>query len=325
MTNVYSHRIISGGSPRRRLAFLVAAALAVTAVGGLSTPRSAWAWDPGASSGDSEARLVALHNQARASAGLRTLTLDPRLRTIARWRAKDLAERDYLSHTIKGTSRNVFWYMQYRYDYCFRVAGENLGTLRWDGAGEADASKWVFDAWMKSAGHRTNILGKAWDSIGVGAYRASDGTFKWTVLFADRCASSGGGPAPASNGSVSANANPRSTPRPIAEPMPRAFPRPAPRTPTVPETVTQLSPTQSPAPASPPTELPALTGDTDRPTPTPPPWHPSGGPSPVPVGDLQPSARPRPPGFGLGLPDHVADIGLAHSILMLVIRPLLGA
>lgn len=324
MTNSLPRRREPGTHPRRHLTLLASFALALAALGGFATPRTTFAWDTGGYSGASETRLVALHNGARASAGLPTLKFDSRLRAIARWRARDLAERDYFSHTIKGTSRNVFWYLQYKYDYCFKVAGENLGTLRWDGASEAEVTNWVFDAWIKSAGHRRNILGRAWDSIGVGAYRGSDGTFKWTVLFADRCATAGRDPAPATNGSASASANVQPTPRPIAEPMPRAFPRPAPRTTPVAGIAIPESPTSSPDSAPSPTPLPALTGETDRQMLTPPQWLPSSAPSRVPVGDPQPSARPGPPDFGFSLPDQYADIGLAHSILMLVIRPLLG-
>ena len=82
-----------------------------------------------------------------------------------------MIERDYFSHTIKGTDHNVFWYMQHEYGYCFKVAGENIGTVTWNGASEEDATNWVFDAFMKSEGHRANIMGKAWDVVAVGAYK----------------------------------------------------------------------------------------------------------------------------------------------------------
>ena len=66
-----------------------------------------------------------------------------------------MVERDYFSHTIKGTDRhNVFWYMQHEYDYCFKLAGENIGTVTWEGASEEDVTNWVFDAFMDSDGHR---------------------------------------------------------------------------------------------------------------------------------------------------------------------------
>jgi uncharacterized protein YkwD len=118
----------------RRFTVMVALAFAVTSVGLLAIPTAAFAWDAGTYSSTSEAQLISLQNQARASAGLKALRLDTALRTIARWRSKDMIDRDYFSHTIKGTSKNVFWYMQYTYHYCFKTAGENIGTVQWTGA-----------------------------------------------------------------------------------------------------------------------------------------------------------------------------------------------
>ncbi|MBA3865103.1 MAG: hypothetical protein H0X42_01955 [Solirubrobacterales bacterium] len=45
---------------------------------------------------------------------------------------------------------------------CWR-AGENIA---WDTAGLANV-RWIFSAWMQSAGHRENILG-AYAQIGIG-------------------------------------------------------------------------------------------------------------------------------------------------------------
>ena len=112
----------------------LALAIGLSAGGLLMAPMPVLGWDPGAFSNASEDQLVVLQNQARASAGLRTLRADRTLQAAARWRARDMAQRDYFGHTIEGTDRKVFWYLQYKYDYCFKVAGENLGTVTWEGA-----------------------------------------------------------------------------------------------------------------------------------------------------------------------------------------------
>ena len=98
-----------------------------------------------------------------------------------------MVERDYFSHAIKGTDRKVFWYMEHEYAYCFKVGGENIGTVTWRGASEEDATRWVFDRFMGSSGHRENIVGPAWDTVAVGAYKSTGDTFVWTVLFAVSC------------------------------------------------------------------------------------------------------------------------------------------
>ncbi|HEX5827216.1 MAG TPA: hypothetical protein VFY23_06825, partial [Candidatus Limnocylindrales bacterium] len=132
----------------RRLALLVALAFAVTSLGSFALPRTVLGWDTNTYGSGSETLLISLQNQARASGGRKALKQDLALRKIARWRSKDMIERNYFSHTIKGTSRNVFWYMQHKYGYCFKLAGENIGTVKWPGASEDDATKWVYEQFM---------------------------------------------------------------------------------------------------------------------------------------------------------------------------------
>ncbi|MEI7745730.1 MAG: CAP domain-containing protein, partial [Chloroflexota bacterium] len=193
-------------APQRHLALLVALAFLLTSIGLLGTAATARAWDEGAFSSGSESQLISLQNQARAAGGLRTLTLDTDLRVIARWRSADMVDRNYFSHTIPGGGHLVFWYMQYKYSYCFNLAGENIGTVTWPGASESDVTAYVFDSFMKSSGHRANIMGKAWDHVAVGAIRTTGDKYVWTALFADNCAAA--------------------TPKPTAKPTPKPTPKP---------------------------------------------------------------------------------------------------
>ena len=262
----------------------LALAIGLSAGGLLMAPMPVLAWDPGAFSNASEDQLVVLQNQARASAGLRTLRADRTLQAAARWRARDMAQRGYFGHTIEGTDRKVFWYLQYKYDYCFKVAGENLGTVTWEGASAEEVSAWAFDAWMNSAGHRAAILGEAWDSIGVGAYRAEDGRYVWTVLFADRCGSAAVSPKP------TAKPTPKPTPRPTAKPTPRQIAKPKPTPKPTPRPTAK--PTPKPAPRSTPVAIPRPTSSpaaTAHPPATPGPTSAAVDPTRLPV-----SARAEP-------------------------------
>jgi len=150
---------------RGRLATLVAAAFLAANVGVFALPAAVAAWDAGAFSAAAEAELFQLTNQARASAGLPALTLDSSLTSIARWRSKDMIVRDYFSHDIPG-SGSVFDVLQEK-GYCFDLAGENIG---WTTAGDDAAAQAVQVMFMNSAGHRANILGPAWNAVGIGAY-----------------------------------------------------------------------------------------------------------------------------------------------------------
>ena len=241
----------------RRFATILAVAFAVSAIGLLGLPRTTLAWDSNSFSSASESQLVSLTNQARAAAGLRSLKVDSALTSIARWRSKDMIDRDYFSHTILGTSYNVFHVLDTK-GYCYHIAGENIG---WNNYPDDVATDTVQRQFMDSAGHRANILGTAWDAVGIGAYKSATGKKMWTVIFADRCGST-------------------STPKPTPKPTPRQTPRPTPR------------PTTKPHPT--PTPKPDIKA-TPRPTPT---ATPSAAPDPTAIPSA--SEPPDGNGLGLG-------------------------
>ncbi len=211
---------------QRRVAVLVAIAVAVSSLVSVAQPASTFAWDANAFSSGSEKDLLTLTNRSRASAGLKALKVSETLTSIARWRSKDMIERDYFSHDIPGYGQ-VFKKMDAK-GYCYKLAGENIG---WNTYPDDLATAAIHQMFMESDGHRKNILGKAWDTIGIGAYKGPDGKKMWTVLFADRA------------GCEAPKATPKPTPKPTAKPKPKATPKPTPKpTPTP-------SPTPEPTPA----------------------------------------------------------------------------
>ena len=167
-----------------RLGLIVVVALVASSVGVMAAPAATLGWSPNAFSSASEQQLMALTNQARASAGRKALRWDSALGSIARWRSRDMIKRDYFSHDIPGAGK-VFDEMSAR-GYCYKVAGENIG---WNTYPDDVATAQIQSMFMGSSGHRANILGKDWDRIGIGAYKGKDGKKMWTVLFADRCGS----------------------------------------------------------------------------------------------------------------------------------------
>ncbi len=209
----------------RRFAVLTLVAFTLTAVGVLATPRSTLAWSDSTFSSASESKLVSLTNQSRAAAGMKSLKVDSRLSAIARSRSKDMIVRDYFSHTILGKGYQVFRVLDMK-GYCYKIAGENIG---WNNYPDDVATTQVHHQFMNSAGHRKNIMGKAWDVIGIGAYKGTDGKKMWTVLFADKCGSSS---APKATPKPAPRATPKprpaATPRPTARPTPRPTPKPTP-------------------------------------------------------------------------------------------------
>ncbi|HEX8939207.1 MAG TPA: CAP domain-containing protein [Candidatus Limnocylindrales bacterium] len=230
-----------------RLPAVLALAFSLTSLGLLAAPTPVFAWDANAFSPADEAQLFTLTNQARAAAGLRALASDSFLVGIARWRSQDMIVRGYFSHNIPPSGETVFDVLQQK-GYCFKVAGENIGTNTYP---DDIATEAIQQAFMASSGHRANILGSAWTVMGIGAYKGASGNHMWTVIFAQPCSAPAPAPTP--------KPTPRPTPKPTAPPTPRPTVRP----------VTTPAPTAAPTAA--PTPTPTAT---PTPTPTPAPTDP---------------------------------------------------
>ena len=200
-------RRIGRHAGHRPAALLVALAFVATSAFSLATPSATLAWSAGSASSASEKQLVALTNQSRAAAGLKALKVDSTLTSVARWRSKDMINRDYFSHDIPGYGK-VYKKLD-AVGYCYKVAGENIG---WNTYPDAEATAQIHQMFMGSSGHRANILGRSWDVIGVGSYKGADGKKMWTVLFADKCGTTV-----------------KATPKPTVKPKPAATPKPKPQ------------------------------------------------------------------------------------------------
>ena len=288
------------------LALMLAVALIATSAGLLALPGRALGWSDDSFSSTSEQQLFTLTNQARASAGLRTLRWDSVLAGIARWRSQDMATRDYFSHNIPGGGM-VFDVMSQK-GYCFNLAGENIG---WNNYPDDQATQVVQNDFMNSSGHRSNILGSAWDVAGIGAYKLADGRKFWTVIFADKCGSTStpaptpkpppiATPTPAPTPTPTPIATPAPTPTPIATPAPTPRPTPEPTPRPTPEPTPRPTPRVTPTLAATPARTPEPTR-TLTPTPEATPT-----PTPTPTHDPTAAASADGPSDGQALPDGVS-------------------
>jgi uncharacterized protein YkwD len=109
---------------------------------------------------DEEKEIFDLTNAARKDQQLEPLRVNATLMKCARQHSLNMAKQAKMAHELDGKSpfdrlRAV------GYDY--RRAGENVAY------GDEDVSvKEIFDGWMKSEGHRKNILNKDYVEIGLG-------------------------------------------------------------------------------------------------------------------------------------------------------------
>jgi uncharacterized protein YkwD len=107
---------------------------------------------------DLEVRMLALVNMERKKHGLKSLTGDPEMTTVARKHSKDMFGRGYFSH-ISPEGFTPFDRMA-RDGVTFLTAGENLAL--------AQTLTIAHNGLMKSPGHRANILNPAFGRLGIG-------------------------------------------------------------------------------------------------------------------------------------------------------------
>ena len=103
-------------------------------------------------------RVVDLVNAERAGAGCRPLAVDQRLVAAAQAHSTDMASNDYFSHTSLDGRTFADRILAAGYP---RPAAENIAK------GQRSADE-VMRAWMRSKGHRANILDCGLTTIGVG-------------------------------------------------------------------------------------------------------------------------------------------------------------
>ena len=119
--------------------------------------------------------MASLVNAERSSAGCGAVTVDNRLATAARAHARDMAARDYFSHT---TPENV------TFDQRMRNAGYQPGGAAENIALGQTTAESVMAAWMDSADHRANILNCGLRHIGVGLAYDAGGRPYWAQSLA---------------------------------------------------------------------------------------------------------------------------------------------
>jgi len=150
------HATRSPWFPRSLAIVSLGAAVGLGAAGAVARAKDpSIATDSGASLSATEAAVVARTNDARAKRGLGPLSADASLMNGARRQASWMARNRNLSHG-QGVTENI-------------------------AMGQSSASETVAD-WMRSDGHRANILG-AHSRIGVAMARAADGTVYWCQQF----------------------------------------------------------------------------------------------------------------------------------------------
>lgn len=233
----------------------MARALALSGTALLAAALIAWTPQPttGWNQSSAEATLWQLLNGDRTNNGLPPLAQHSTLVSLARWRSKDMVDRDYFSHTILGTSYQIYhWYDSNGLSWS--SGGENIGYN--NGFSDADSPVKINEGFMASAGHRANILNPNWSHGGVGAY-GKDGAMwggkvrnirMYTELFIKLKSAAPPPPPPATPPPSTPKPAPVATPTPVYV-APVATPRQVPVVTPEPTAVPTPEPTPEPTPA----------------------------------------------------------------------------
>ncbi len=116
--------------------------------------------------------VLELVNEEREAEGLSDLTMDKDLLAAAMQRAAEISV--YFSHT-RPSNLDCFTASS-------KIYGENIA------AGQTTAAA-VMESWMNSSGHRANILGSSYTTIGIGCF-VQDGVVYWVQVFGCETATS---------------------------------------------------------------------------------------------------------------------------------------
>jgi uncharacterized protein YkwD len=124
-----------------------------------------------------------LVNRARQARGVEPLAAPASLARAAARKSADILRCDEFSHEACGREF-TYWIDRAGYRGCRE--GENIAY----GGGSYATPRSIFQMWMRSSGHRENILGP-YDDIGiglqVGELEGYGGAHVWTQEFGARC------------------------------------------------------------------------------------------------------------------------------------------
>lgn len=110
--------------------------------------------------GDENA-LIELVNKSRHEFGLPPLVRNEKLSRSALAKAQDMEQKQYFEHISPEGLQP--WFFAEKQDYRYKNFGENLAEGFF-------SSESVHESWMKSAGHKNNILSEDFEEIGVAIF-----------------------------------------------------------------------------------------------------------------------------------------------------------
>ncbi|MBE6063467.1 MAG: CAP domain-containing protein [Clostridium butyricum] len=106
-----------------------------------------------------EQTILKLMNEKRKEAGLKPLTMDNKLLTVARYKSNHMIQNNYFSHTNPDGTNWTNWLKAIGYSYT--ATAENIAYNSYDAVE-------LFNQWWNSSGHRQNMMNPSYTKVGIG-------------------------------------------------------------------------------------------------------------------------------------------------------------
>lgn len=147
-------------------AVAVSAFAAVPAVSGAATCKSADSVPAASDDAQATHATLCLLNAERRSRGLRPLRRDAKLTRAALGHARDMVAKQYFDHDSRNGATFIHRIKRSGWTKSRRsyTMGENIA---W-GGGHLSSPRSIVRGWMKSSGHKANILARDFRFIGIG-------------------------------------------------------------------------------------------------------------------------------------------------------------
>jgi uncharacterized protein YkwD len=128
--------------------------------------------------------MLRLIDHARVQRGLAPLHVNAALSRAALAHSRDMMDHDYFSHSSPGGASCAARVRRAGYSTSGCRSWAVSEVIGW-GRSSVGTPQAVFDSWMRSAYHRSVILGRRWRDVGVGCasgtFDGASGSWMYTV------------------------------------------------------------------------------------------------------------------------------------------------
>lgn len=125
-----------------------------------------------------ERQAFQILNDKRTEMGLSVLVWNAEIAELARMHSQNMAGKKFFSHTdLDGNTVDIRAESFGLGDW--KAIGENIAYLR----GHKEPASAAVANWMKSTGHRQNVLNERYNQSAVGVAVAADGSYYFTQVF----------------------------------------------------------------------------------------------------------------------------------------------